>query len=82
MACLEVTVRHQHVERGVEGKEGLQEILLIPEPKAVDNPFAGILLRKEYVVDLYDNTRAAGAVAPPGTGTPRRHRFEGRETSR
>ena len=52
-----IVVGHEHLEIRVEGEESLEQILLVPEPELVDNPFAAVIERERDVVHMHDNTR-------------------------
>ena len=52
---MEVAICQQYAEGGVEGQEGLQYVLLIPEAEGVNDPVSTVFKREKYVVHLdYD----------------------------
>jgi len=57
MVVAEITIRHQHLEFGIKRQECLEQILLSPKTKFLQNPIAPVIKRKENVVDVYDYAR-------------------------
>ena len=74
MVVFEIVERAHDLEARVEAQEGFDQILLVPEPRPLDQPLPWIVTGSEDVVDMRRNSRLEPGIVPD---TRRRRRLAG-----